>query len=206
MRGVNPASTPSSASFADWNKCGSRTRDTRFIRPLLYPSELTCGGMKQSARAVRARATRSGAQARQVGWRTHYRCTFDVSTSSRDRAPMPGLKSSIPLPPSTSHRPKRRDPGGQCRPGSLEEVFRGLPYGQPRNSSEFRLTHHVIQGTRRRAARKHEIPCADLRRRMLPRAKVCRFMIHRGAHFTQKIGRVNKFRKRDILGRNRSAP
>ena len=49
------------------------------------PTELTCGGMKQSGRAVRVCATRSGAQARQVGLRTHYRCTIDVSTSSRDR-------------------------------------------------------------------------------------------------------------------------
>ncbi len=48
------------------------------------PSELTCGGMKQSDRAVRACATRSGEQAGQVGFRTHCRCTIDVSTSSRD--------------------------------------------------------------------------------------------------------------------------
>ena len=82
MRGVSLASTPSSPSFSRWYKCGSRTRDTRFTRPLLYPSELTCGGMKQSARAVRARTTRSGAQARQVGRRTHCRSTIDVSTSS----------------------------------------------------------------------------------------------------------------------------
>jgi len=41
--------------------------------------------MKQSGRAVRACATRSGAQARQVGSGTHCRCTIDVSTSSRDR-------------------------------------------------------------------------------------------------------------------------
>ena len=78
--------TPASSSFKDWFKCGSRTRDTRFTRPLLYPSELTCGGMKQRIRAVRARATPFEAQARQVGWRTHCRCTIDVSTSSRDYA------------------------------------------------------------------------------------------------------------------------
>jgi hypothetical protein len=64
---ANLASTPSSPSFTDWYKCGSRTRDARLIRPLLYPSELTCGGMKQSGRAVRPCATRCGAQVRQVG-------------------------------------------------------------------------------------------------------------------------------------------
>jgi hypothetical protein len=41
--------------------------------------------LKQSGRAVHACATQRGAQACQVGWRTHCRCTFDVSTSSRDR-------------------------------------------------------------------------------------------------------------------------
>jgi len=41
--------------------------------------------MKQSVRAVRTRTTRIGARARQVGLRTHCRCTIDVSTSSRDR-------------------------------------------------------------------------------------------------------------------------
>lgn len=117
MRGVSLASTPSSPSFADWYKCGSRTRDTRLIKPLLYPSELTCGGMKQSGRAVRACATRRGAQARQVGWRTHCRCTFDVSTSSRDRG-KPQSQSSVPFSQTISRRPKRRDPGRQCLPGS----------------------------------------------------------------------------------------
>jgi hypothetical protein len=52
-------------------------------KPLLYPTELTCGGMKQSGRAVRACATRSGAQARQVGFTNplslHDRC-FDLVT------------------------------------------------------------------------------------------------------------------------------
>jgi hypothetical protein len=57
---------------------------TRGYQAAALPSELTCGGMKQSDRAVRACATRSGAQAGQVGLRTHCRCTIDVSTSSRD--------------------------------------------------------------------------------------------------------------------------
>ena len=82
--GAEPRLNTIKSQFVDWYKCGSRTRDTRFTRPLLYPSELTCGGMKQSGRAVRACATRSGAQARQVGLGTHCRCTIDVSTSSRD--------------------------------------------------------------------------------------------------------------------------
>ncbi len=57
---------------------------TRGYQAAALPTELTCGGMKQSGRAVRACATQSGAQARQVGLRTHYRCTIDASTSSRD--------------------------------------------------------------------------------------------------------------------------
>ena len=57
---------------------------TRGCQAAALPTELTCGGMKQSGRAVRACATRSGTQAHQVGLRTHYRCTIDVSTSSRD--------------------------------------------------------------------------------------------------------------------------
>jgi hypothetical protein len=119
MRGVNLASTPSSASFADWNKCGSRTRDTRFIRPLLYPSELTCGGMKQSGRAVRPCATRSRAQARQVGLRTHCRCTIDVSTSSRDHGIPQSQILHFVLPnefssPKTT-RPRSAVPSGVSR-------------------------------------------------------------------------------------------
>lgn len=142
--------TPSSSSFADWFKCGSRTRDTRFTRPLLYPSELTCGGMKQRIRAVRARATLFEAQARQVGRRTHCRCTigcFYLVTGPRQCA--------APNPPhlaqSKSHRPKRRNPGRQRRPGSHEEMFRGLPSGQPRNSKRrANASHHPRHGVAHR--------------------------------------------------------
>lgn len=57
---------------------------TRGYQAAALSTELTCGGMKQSGRAIRACATQNGAQARQVGLRTHYRCTIDASTSSRD--------------------------------------------------------------------------------------------------------------------------
>jgi hypothetical protein len=92
------ASTPSSPSFADWYKCGSRTRDTRLIRPLLYPSELTCGGMKQSVRAVRACATPWGASA--PGGLVnplslHDRC-FDLVARPRH--------SAVSIPPSRSRQ------------------------------------------------------------------------------------------------------
>jgi len=88
--------------------------------------------MKQRIRAIRARATLFEAQARQVGWRTHCRGTIDVSTSSRDHAS--ARPRILPLlAQSQSHRPKRRNPGRQRRPGSHEEMFRGLPAGQPRN-------------------------------------------------------------------------
>jgi hypothetical protein len=116
MRGVSLASTPSSPSFVDWYKCGSRTRDTRFIRPLLYPSELTCGGLKQSGRAVHACATQRGAQPCQVGWRTHCRCTFDVSTSSRDRGdPQSQILHSVlanDFSSSKTTRPRLAAPSG----------------------------------------------------------------------------------------------
>jgi hypothetical protein len=76
--------------------------------------------LKQSGRAVHAFATRRGAQACQVGWRTHCRCTFDVSTSSRDRG---DSQSQIlhPVLGNDFSSPKRRDPGWQRLPGSLEE-------------------------------------------------------------------------------------
>src|ERR1700683_3694612 len=99
MRGVNLASTPSSPSFTDWYKCGSRTRDTRFIRPLLYPSELTCGGMKQSVRAVRACATRARDTSATGGLTNplslHVRC-FDLVTRPR--------QSAVSNPPSRSRQ------------------------------------------------------------------------------------------------------
>ena len=169
--GINLASTPSSPSFKDWYKCGSRTRDTRFIRPLLYPSELTRGGMKQSGRAVRACATRRGAQARQVGWRTHCRCTFDVSTSSRDSG-NPQSQNLHPFPPITSHRPKRRDPGRQRLPGSRGEIVPGTAFWSAPLLKRTGLTHHDFQGARRRIAGIHWISRADSQRPALPRAKV----------------------------------
>ena len=148
MRGVNLASTPSSPSFADWYKCGSRTRDTRLIRPLLYPSELTCGGMKQSGRAVRACATRCGAQARQVGWRTHCRCTFDVSTSSRDSGNPQSqnlhrvLSNDFPSPKTT--RPRSAVPSGVSRGDCSGTAVWSAP--QLKRTG---LTHHDFQGARR---------------------------------------------------------
>ena len=170
MRGVTPTSAPSSPSFVDWYKCGSRTRDTRFIRPLLYPSELTCGGMKQSVRAVRACATRMGQ--RRARWA--YEPTVAARSMFRPRhetSAIRSLKTSISFSPTASHRPKRRDPGRQRLPGSQERLFRGLPSGQPRNSR--RLTHQDFQRARGCTAGIHEIPGADFQRRALPRAKGC---------------------------------
>ena len=169
MRGVSLASTPSSPSFSDWYKCGSRTRDTRFTRPLLYPSELTCGGMKQSGRVVRACATRSGAQARQVGLRTHCRCTIDVSTSSRDcgnpRSQIIPFRSLSFSPPKTT-RPRSAAPSGV----SVRDCSGDCHLVSPATHAKG-LTHHDFQGTRGRVAGIHEIPCVDLQRRALPRAK-----------------------------------
>ena len=166
MRGVSLASTPSSPSFADWYKYGSRTRAMR-LPSRCSTSELTCGGMKQSGRAVHACATRR-AQARQGGSRTHCRCTIDVSTSLRDPgSPRPQI---LPSRSTNSPRPKRRDPGRQCLPGSHGEIVPGLPFGQPRTSRELRLTHHDFQGARGCIA--WQSPSEDLQRpRALPRAK-----------------------------------
>jgi hypothetical protein len=140
------------------------------------PSELTCGGMKQSDRAVRARATRSGAQAGQVGFRTHCRCTLDVSTSSRDLAQCSVSNPPFPsrsLSPSTSRRPKRRDPGRQCRPGSHGEIVPGTAIWSAPQLRRTGLTHHNFQGARRCTAGIHKIPRADFQCRALPRAKGC---------------------------------
>jgi hypothetical protein len=128
-----------------------------------------------------------------VGLGTHCRCTIDVSTSSRDPgSPRPQI---LPSRFHQSHRAKRRDPGRQCLPGSHREILPGLPFGQPRDSRELRLTHHDFQHARRCTA--WEIPRADFQRPAAPpRAKGCRLMIHRGAQFTPNLQRVNKFRQK----------
>jgi hypothetical protein len=76
------ASTPSSPSFVRLVQVRESNPRHAAYEAVALPSELTCGGMKQSNRAVRACATRCGTQERQVGLRTHCRCTMDVSTSS----------------------------------------------------------------------------------------------------------------------------
>ena len=107
-----------------------------------------------------------------------------------------GLKSSH-LVPTNSHRPKRRDPGRQCLPGSHGEIVPGLPFGQPRNSRELGLTHHDFQGAQGCTAWDEETPCVDFQRpAALPRAKGCGLMNHRGAQFTPNLRRVNKFKEK----------
>ena len=123
-RAPSLASTPSRPSFRDWYKYGSRTRDTRFIRPLLYPSELTCGGMKQRNRAVLVCATPSGAQAGQVGIRTHYRCTIDVSTSTRGHG-IRSPKSSIAFKARLLNVQNDETPVGSAFRGLLGEIVPG---------------------------------------------------------------------------------
>jgi hypothetical protein len=172
MRGVSLASTPSSASFVDWNKCGSRTRDTRLIRPLLYPSELTCGGMKQRGRAVRACATRSGAQARQVGSRTHCRCTIDVSTSSREHG-IPQSQILHFVPTNEFSSPKTTKPRSAVPSGVSWRDCSGDCHLVSPATHAMGLTHHDFQGARGCIAGIHKIPCADFQRRALPRAKGC---------------------------------
>jgi hypothetical protein len=116
MRGASLASTPSSPSFRDWYKCGSRTRDTRFIKPLLYPSELTCGGMKQSGRAVRACTTRNGAQARQVGFTNplplHDRCFDLVTRPGKPQSQILHLVLTDDFPSPETTRPRSAAPSG----------------------------------------------------------------------------------------------
>ena len=77
------------------------------------PTELTCGGMKQRGRAVRACATRSGAQARQADIRIRYRCTIDVSTSLRGRGnPQPQI---LLLSSPKTKKPRSAAPSGVSR-------------------------------------------------------------------------------------------
>jgi hypothetical protein len=92
--------------------------------------------VKHYGRAVRADATRSGAPARQVGCRTHCRCTIDVSTSSRDPVTP---QSQIPQILHFVHTQKPvaqndETPVGSAFRGLAKRLFRGLPSGQPRNS------------------------------------------------------------------------
>jgi hypothetical protein len=127
--------------------------------------------MKQSNRAVRACATQVGAQAGQMGFRTHYRCTIDVSTSTRDHG-IRSPKSSISFSAKTSHCPKRRDPGRRCLPGSLRRDRSGdCHMVSPATQSNWRLTHQDFQSARGCTAGIKGFPCADLQRRALPRAK-----------------------------------
>jgi hypothetical protein len=134
MRGVGLASTPSSPSLCRPVQVRESNPRQAVCQAAALPTELTCGGMKQSGRAVRACATRSGAQARQMGLRTHYRCTIDVSTSSRDPGDPRsqilslGITNDFSSPKTT--RPRSAAPSGV----SWRDLFRGLPSGQPRNS------------------------------------------------------------------------
>jgi len=92
--------------------------------------------MKQGDRAVRACATQSGAQARQVGLGTHCRCTIDVSTSSRDRGNPRSQILHLVLTHDFSS-PKTTRPRSAVPSGVSWREFRGLPCGgQPRNQSE----------------------------------------------------------------------
>ena len=107
---------------------------TRGYQAAALPTELTCGGMKQSGRAVRACATRSGAQARQVGLLTHYRCTIDASTSSRDPGDPRSQILHLVLTNDFSFAQNDETPVGSAFRGLMERLFRGRPSGQPRNS------------------------------------------------------------------------
>jgi hypothetical protein len=167
MRGVNLASTPSSPSFRHWYKCGSRTRDTRFIKPLLYPSELTCGGVKQSGRAVRACATLKGRK------RARWAHEPTVAARSMFQPRHKTRQSAVSNPPSRSrHRflaaQNDETPVGSAFRGLRRDLLRGLPMVSPANSRELGLTHQDFQGARGCA-----VPCADFQRRALPRAKNC---------------------------------
>ena len=170
--GSTSPQTPASSSFADWYKCGSRTRDTRFTRPLLYPSELTCGGMKQSGRAVRACATRSGAQARQVGLRTHFLCTIDVSTSSLDRgnsrSPILPLVHSSFSPPKTT-RPRSAAPSGVSVGDCSGDCHLVSPatFANEANASQFPRRAEALRGSSRDLLRRLSAPSAAACKRLL---------------------------------------
>jgi hypothetical protein len=80
--------------------------------------------MKQSGRAVRACATHAGHK------RARWACEPTVAAGSMflprlETAAILGLKSSFSVSPTSSHRPKRRDPGRQCLPGSLRRDCSG---------------------------------------------------------------------------------
>jgi hypothetical protein len=108
--------------------------------------------MKQSVRAVRTRTTRIGARARQVGFRTHCRCTIDVSTSSRDRGNPWSQILLCSFHERTSHRPKRENPGRQRLPGSRGEIVPGTATKSAPQLKQAGLTHSDFQGVRMCAA------------------------------------------------------
>jgi hypothetical protein len=165
------ASTPSSPSFRDWYKCGSRTRDTRFNRPLLYPSELTCGGLKQSVRAVRACATQTRGTSAPGGLENplslHVRC-FDLVTRPRHSAVSnPPSRSRHDFCPPKTTRPRSAVPSGV----SWRDCSGDCHLVSPATHANFGLTHHDFQRARGCTAGIHEIPCADFQRRAPPRVK-----------------------------------
>ena len=145
---------------------------TRGYQAAALSTELTCGGMKQSGRAVRACATQSGAQARQVGLRTHYRCTIDASTSSRNpgdpRSQILHLVLTNDFSSPKTMRPRSAVPSGV----SWRDCSGTADWSAPQ-LERIGLTHHDFQGTRGRIAGIQEIPRIDFQRRALPRAKSC---------------------------------
>jgi len=127
--------------------------------------------MKQSGRAVRACATRSGAQARQADIRIRYRCTIDVSTSSRGRGnPQPQIlrfvRSNEFSSPKTT-KPRLAVPSGV----SWRDCSGDCHLVSPATDANLRLTQNDFQSARGCVAGIYEIPCADCQRRALPRAK-----------------------------------
>jgi hypothetical protein len=126
--------------------------------------------MKQSNRAVLASATQAGAQAGQVGFRTHYRCTIDVSTSARNRG-IRSPKSSISFPAKLLNVQNDETPVGSAFRGLLEEIVPGTAEWSAPQLNRIGLTHQDFQGARGCITGIHGCPCADLQRRALPRAK-----------------------------------
>jgi hypothetical protein len=114
------SSSTSQLLFEEVCKRGSRTRDTRCLRPLLYPPELACWSPHADAVRYTRLPTRRWSCA-PVGTRSPNRCHVivdaDLLTTARAC-----LRASGRIRVPILGAPKRRGPGGQCRPGPRGEV------------------------------------------------------------------------------------
>jgi hypothetical protein len=167
-------------------KRGIRTHDRRFRRPLLYPPELACWLVSARRRqAVHAAPNpsvelRASRDSEPEPLPRHRRCR-----PVDDRPRLRARDRSNPC--SDCRSPKRRGPGGQCRPGPLWRSCREGTAASSRPSGTKGLARHTAMDAREIASGRARafLRCIHARRPQSRHGiggKVC----HRGAHFTRR--------------------